>query len=108
VFEILVWNLKFKNDPANHISLLNNCITIDNDYHYTFVRNLNSKIMNLKRFFGGLLTILGIVGLIYTAVIFAGTSGETRDVKSLLIYGILGIVFFTSGISLVRTTKDES
>ena len=74
-----------------------------------FVRELlNLTIMNLKRFFGGLLTILGIVGLIYTAVIFAGTSGETRDIKSLIIYGILGIVFFMSGISLVRATKDEA
>ena len=70
--------------------------------------SLKTKIMNLKRLFGGLLTVLGIAGLIYTAVIFAGTSGETRDVKSLIIYGILGIVFFMSGISLVRTTKDES
>ena len=64
--------------------------------------------MNLKRIFGALLTGLGIVGLIYTAVIFADTSGATRDIKSLIIYGILGIVFFTSGISLVRTTKDEA
>ncbi|HJY13534.1 MAG TPA: hypothetical protein VJ304_12160 [Flavobacterium sp.] len=64
--------------------------------------------MNLKRLFGGILTILGIVGLIYTAVIFADTSGGERDIKSLIIYGILGIVFFTSGISLVRTTKDEA
>jgi predicted Na+-dependent transporter len=64
--------------------------------------------MNLKRFFGGLLTFLGIAGLIYAAVIFSSTSGETRDIKSLIIYGILGIVFFMSGISLVRTTKDES
>ncbi|KAF2511544.1 hypothetical protein EYY60_08930 [Flavobacterium zhairuonense] len=64
--------------------------------------------MNLKRFFGGLLTVLGIIGLIYTAMIFADTTGGTRDIKSLIIYGILGIVFFTSGISLVRTTKDES
>ena len=64
--------------------------------------------MNQKRFFGTLLTILGIAGLIYTAIIFADTSGETRDIKSLIIFGILGIVFFTSGISLVRTTKDES
>nr|WP_317164677.1 hypothetical protein [Flavobacterium hydrocarbonoxydans] len=69
---------------------------------------LKTYIMNLKRFFGGLLTVLGIVGLIYTAVIFAGTTGETRDIKSLVIYGILGIVFFMSGISLVRTTKDEA
>lgn len=75
----------------------------------TFVmKHLKPNIMNLKRFFGGLLTILGIVGLIYTAVIFAGTSGETRDIKSLIIYGILGIVFFMSGISLVRATKDEA
>ncbi len=66
------------------------------------------EIMNLKRLFGGLLTILGIAGLIYAAVIFADTSGGTRDIKSLIIYGILGIVFFMSGISLVRTTKDES
>ena len=64
--------------------------------------------MNLKRIFGALLTALGIGGLIYTAFIFAETSGETRDVKSLIIYGILGIIFFMSGISLVRTTKDES
>ncbi len=63
--------------------------------------------MNLKRFFGGLLTVLGIVGLIYTAVIFAGTSGETRDWKSLIIYGILGIVFFISGINLVLTIKNK-
>lgn len=64
--------------------------------------------MNLKRIFGALLTGLGITGLIYTAVVFANTTGGTKDVKVLIIYGILGIVFFTSGISLVRTTKDES
>lgn len=64
--------------------------------------------MNLKRIFGALLTALGIGGLIYTAVVFSSTSGGTGDVKELIIYGILGIVFFASGISLVRTTKDES
>ena len=64
--------------------------------------------MNIKRIFGSLLTVLGIAGLIYTAVIFTGTSGSERDVKSLIIYGILGAVFFLSGISLIRTTKDES
>ena len=64
--------------------------------------------MNLKRIFGTILTLLGIGGLIYTAVLFAETAGATADVKSLIIYGILGLIFFTSGISLVRTTKDES
>lgn len=64
--------------------------------------------MNLKRIFGALLTALGIGGLIYTAVLFAETSGGMKDIKALIIYGILGLVFFLSGISLVRATKDES
>lgn len=64
--------------------------------------------MNLKRTFGAILTLLGIAGLIYAAVIFASTSGANRDIKSLIIFGVLGVVFFISGIGLVKTTKDES
>lgn len=58
--------------------------------------------------FGALLTGLGIGGLIYTAVVFTNTSGDTKDVKALIIYGVLGLIFFVSGISLIRTIKDES
>lgn len=64
--------------------------------------------MNVKRIFGALLTLLGIGGLIYTAVIFFNTSGGTRDIKVLVIYGVLGLVFFIAGIGLIGTTKDES
>lgn len=64
--------------------------------------------MNVKRIFGALLTILGIGGLIYAAVVFASTTGANRDIRSLIIFGILGLIFFISGISLVKTTKDES
>ncbi|HEY5509754.1 MAG TPA: hypothetical protein VIK10_01880 [Prolixibacteraceae bacterium] len=64
--------------------------------------------MNLKRIFGALLTLLGIGALIYAAVLFVNTSDSARDIKSLVIYGILGLLFFIAGISLVRTTKDES
>jgi predicted Na+-dependent transporter len=64
--------------------------------------------MNLKRIFGALLTLLGIGGLIYTAIIFVNTSGGAHNIKALVIYGILGLIFFVAGISLVRTTKDES
>ena len=64
--------------------------------------------MNIKRIFGALLTVLGIGGLIYAAVLFVNTSGGTHDVKALFIYGIIGLIFFISGISLIRTTKDES
>jgi hypothetical protein len=64
--------------------------------------------MNLKRLFGALLTLLGIVGLVYTAVTFVNTKGNDQDVKILFMYGILGTIFFVSGISLIKTTKDES
>lgn len=64
--------------------------------------------MNIKRLFGGVLTVLGIIGLIYTAVVFANTNGSERDIKSLIIYGVLGAIFFISGINLVKTTKDEA
>ncbi len=64
--------------------------------------------MNLKRTFGFTLTLLGIVGLIYTAILFSKPSGETNNIKGLIIYGVLGVVFFMSGISLVKNTKDES
>jgi uncharacterized membrane protein len=64
--------------------------------------------MNLKRIFGAILTILGISGLIYAAVLFANTSNNTHNIKSLAVYGILGLVFFIAGIGLIRTTKDES
>jgi uncharacterized membrane protein len=61
--------------------------------------------MNLKRTFGAILTVLGIVGLIYTAISFVQHSGDMRTV---IVAGILGVVFFFTGISLVRTTKDEA
>ena len=65
--------------------------------------------MNLKRIFGALLTILGIAGLIYAAVLLVNTSSASvRIVKEPIIYGIIGLLFFMSGINLIRTTKDES
>lgn len=53
-----------------------------------------------------LLTILGLVGLIYAGYIFMNTSGGARNMKALAMYGILGAVFFFAGIGLVKTIKD--
>lgn len=64
--------------------------------------------MNIKRIFGALLTVLGIGGLIYAAVLFVNTTGGSHNIKALVIYGILGLVFFFAGISLIRTTRDEA
>lgn len=61
--------------------------------------------MNVKRTFGTVLTILGIAGLIYTGVAVIQHSG---DATSLVVVGILGLIFFLTGISLVRNTKDEA
>jgi len=62
--------------------------------------------MNIKKIFGAILTLFGTGGLIYTAVLFVNTTGATRDIKSLFMFGILGFIFFMAGISLVRTTTD--
>ncbi|MFZ2284370.1 MAG: hypothetical protein WAV86_10875 [Lutibacter sp.] len=64
--------------------------------------------MNLKRIFGALLTALGIGALIYTAVLFVNSNDSNYAIKSLVVFGVLGIIFFIAGISLVRTTKDEA
>ena len=62
--------------------------------------------MNIKQILGGFLTILGIGGIVYAAILFMnGTSGK-HDVKSLIVYAILGFVFFSAGIKLVGTIRD--
>ena len=61
--------------------------------------------MDLKKLFGTVLTLLGIGGLIYTAILFANESGTT---KTLIVYGVLGAIFFFSGVGLVRNTSGKS
>ncbi|MGZ3840017.1 MAG: hypothetical protein ACXVMS_16985 [Flavisolibacter sp.] len=64
--------------------------------------------MNLKRIFGVILTLLGIAGLIYFALLFMRTSGAERQIKALIVYGLIGAIFFFTGISLIRTTRDDA
>ena len=61
--------------------------------------------MNLKRTFGAILTILGIIGLIYTGVEIIQKSGQ---VTTLIVVGLIAVIFFFTGISLIRNTKDEA
>ncbi len=60
--------------------------------------------MNMKRTFGAILTVLGIIGLIYTGIAIIN---HTAQATTLFVIGIIGILFFFTGISLIRTTKDE-
>ncbi len=61
--------------------------------------------MNLKRTFGAVLTVLGIIGLIYAGMQVINHAGNTT---TLVVVGIISIIFFFSGIGLVKNTKDES
>ena len=63
--------------------------------------------MNIKRIFGALLTVLGIGSLIYGAILFANLSGGTHAIREIVVFGILGLIFFISGISLVRSVRDN-
>jgi uncharacterized membrane protein len=63
--------------------------------------------MNIKRIFGSVLTVLGIIGLIYTAMLFSNLNNSTHDIKEVIIFGILGLIFFISGINLVRSVSDN-
>ncbi|GAB3573241.1 hypothetical protein GCM10027578_34000 [Spirosoma luteolum] len=57
--------------------------------------------MNAKSIIGILLTIVGLIGLIYGGIDF--TKGGVAQAS--FVYLILGAIFFFAGISLIRTTK---
>ena len=61
--------------------------------------------MNVKRTFGTVLTILGIIGVIYAGY---GFMKQSIQVRELAVVGVISIIFFVSGIGLVKNTKDES
>lgn len=64
--------------------------------------------MNVKRIFGIILTVLGIAGLIYFAFLFINATNTQKEIKILIVYGLLGIIFFFTGIGLIRTTRDDA
>ncbi len=61
--------------------------------------------MNVKRTFGTILTILGIIGLIYAGY---GFTKHQTNYTPLFVFGIIGLIFFFTGVGLVKNTKDEA
>lgn len=61
-----------------------------------------------KRILGLILTLMGIIGLIVAGYYFMNTGKGTTNIKSIALYGILGIVFFGAGIALIQNTKDKA
>jgi hypothetical protein len=60
-----------------------------------------------KRMFGIILTVLGIAGLILAGYNFMN-GGGTKNVKEVVMYGVLGAIFFFAGIGLIRNTRDKA
>lgn len=60
-----------------------------------------------KRVLGIILSLLGIIGLIYAGAAFMNGNSNTRNVKVIIIMAVLGGIFFMAGVSLVGSTKDK-
>jgi len=61
-----------------------------------------------KRVLGIILSLLGIIGLIYAGVVFMNGGTGERNIKAIIFSGLLGSVFFFAGIGLIRNTKDKA
>jgi hypothetical protein len=61
-----------------------------------------------KRVIGIILTLLGVIGLITAAVYFMKSGQGTHDIKSIIMYALLGAIFFVAGIGLIQNTKDKA
>jgi uncharacterized membrane protein len=62
----------------------------------------------MKKTFGAILTILGIIGIIWGAYAFLmGGDGIAVGQFTAAIPFVVGLIFFFSGISLVKTTRDR-
>jgi uncharacterized membrane protein len=73
---------------------------------FVFVFRTNKiLVMNMKRTFGGILTILGIAGLIYTG---ASIIERSAHATTLFVIGFIGLIFFFSGIGLIKKTADDA
>jgi len=68
--------------------------------------------MNLKRTFGAILTILGIIGVIWGAYAFLAGGDSVGNISmnqfSAAVPFVVGLIFFFTGISLIKNTADRA
>jgi hypothetical protein len=58
-----------------------------------------------KRIIGIILILLGIAGLVVAGNKFVNGGGD--DTKAIIMYFVLGVIFFFSGIALLKTTNSK-
>ena len=61
-----------------------------------------------KRVLGIILALAGVVGLILAGVNFINGGANTHNIKQIILYGVLGAIFFFAGIGLIRNTRDKA
>ncbi len=61
-----------------------------------------------KRALGIILALAGVVGLILAGVNFINGGANTHNIKQIILYGVLGAIFFFAGIGLIRNTRDKA
>jgi hypothetical protein len=71
-----------------------------------FFANNHLNIFMEKRVLGIILSLVGVAGLIMAGANFMN-GNDTRDIKQIVVYGVLGAIFFFAGIGLIRNTRDR-
>jgi uncharacterized membrane protein len=61
-----------------------------------------------KRVLGMILALVGVVGLILAGVNFINGGSNTHNIKQIILYGVLGAIFFFAGVGLIRNTRDKA
>lgn len=60
--------------------------------------------MSIKTTLGLVLTMLGIIGVVYPISVL--TSTKEPDIQRLIIFAVVGLILFVSGIGTIRSSKD--
>jgi uncharacterized membrane protein len=61
-----------------------------------------------KRILGIVLSLLGVVGLIYAGIHFVNGGSGAKSIKTIIFTSLLGAIFFFAGIGLIKNTRDKA
>jgi hypothetical protein len=60
-----------------------------------------------KRIIGIILTLMGVVGLVVAGIQFMNGTAGNHGTKQIIMFSVLGVIFFFSGIALLKHTTNR-
>ncbi len=63
--------------------------------------------MNIKSILGILLSLVGIIGILYSIMLYTSGAEAGTNMRTLIIYGVFGAILLLSGFGLNESVKDE-